>query len=143
MNLKRSLESLFNGIGVTVLSTPSTSDPAEVVPVSKTDPLPVMVTNQAASGGASNVPTAILPPQTLTVSTTPVGLTVPTGANAATVFIVSGSVRRSVGGTPGTGTAGLDAGDSEDISGAELGAYQMVRDGGSDAQVYVEYRVMG
>lgn len=70
-------------------------------------------------------------------------LAVPAGATHATVHVVTGSVRRSIGGAPGAATPTLNAGDSEEISGAELTAYRLVRSGGADAQVYVEYRVVG
>ena len=145
MNLLRSLENLFRGNAVLIM-TRSKADPTQATPVSSTDPLPVTVVGGSVGGGGSSAPsapTAVLPSQSLTVSTTPVGLTVPAGANAATVFVVSGSVRRSVGGAPGPTTAGLNVGDSEEIKGAELSAYKLVRDGSTDAQVSVEYRVVG
>ncbi|GAA5513661.1 hypothetical protein Dcar01_02405 [Deinococcus carri] len=94
-------------------------------------------------GDTSQGITTTLPPQALTVSAAPVALTIPAGATHATVHVVSGSVRRSIGGVPGAGTPGLSVGDSEEISGAELAAYRLVRDGAADAQVYVEYRTVG
>lgn len=86
---------------------------------------------------------ATLAPQALTVGSASTPLTVPAGANAATLHVVSGAVRRSIGGAPGAGTPGLGAGDTEQLRGGELAAYRLIRDGGSDAQVYIEYRTVG
>ena len=145
MNLKRSLENLFRGQAV-LLTTRSKDDPSMAVPVTADNPLPVTMAGGSVGGGGNTgpaAPTTVLPPQSLSVGASPVSLTVPAGANAATVFVVSGSVRRSIGGTPGAGTPVLNVGDSEEISGGELGAYALVRDGSIDAQVSVEYRVVG
>lgn len=86
---------------------------------------------------------AVHPPEALAVTADETGLALPAGATHATVHVVSGSVRRSIGGAPGVGTPGLSAGDSEEIAGAELAAYRLVRDGAADAAVYVEYRTVG
>lgn len=87
--------------------------------------------------------TTTLPPQALTVNASVSSLAVPPGATHATVHVVTGSVRRSIGGAPSGSTPALNAGDSEEISGAELTAYRLVRSGDADAQVSVEYRVVG
>lgn len=131
MNLPRD----ENGIPLPILHT------RDGQPVDSSNPLSVQVVG--GGGGTSQIITATLPPQALTVSTNPVALTIPAGATHATVHIVSGSVRRSIGGVPGAGTSGLSAGDSEEVSGAELTAYRLVREGATDAQVYVEYRTVG
>ena len=59
------------------------------------------------------------------------------------MHIVSGAVRWSLGGAPSASTPLLSAGDSADLTGAELAAFRMARDGGTDALVYVTYGVVG
>lgn len=97
------------------------------------------------SGGGGSAPTvtATYPPQSLSVTTTATPLTVPSGANAATVHVISGTVRRSIGGTPSAATPALSVGDSEEIQDAELAAYRLIRDGSSDAGLHIEYRTVG
>lgn len=63
-------------------------------------------------------------------------------AAEATVHVVSGAVRRSIGGEPSAQTPLLSVGDSEEIRGAELLAYRVVREGDTDAQLCIEYRTL-
>lgn len=64
-------------------------------------------------------------------------------AAEATVHVVSGAVRRSIGGEPSAQTPLLSVGDSEEIRGAELLTYRVVREGDTDAQLCIEYRTLG
>lgn len=96
-----------------------------------------------APTGPFNFPTSTFAPQQIFVGTQPTSLFVPNGANAATVHVVTGSVRRSIGGAPSAATPGLSAGDSETLRGAELIAYQLVREGNSDAMLHIEYSKVG
>lgn len=125
----------------------SSSDPAsarETTLQQVRDAVGTLATQASAEGLHVRPPViATLAPQALSVGSAPTPLTVPAGANAATVHVVSGSVRRSIGGAPGAGTPGLSVGDSEDIQGAELAAYRLIRDGSSDAGLHVEYRTVG
>lgn len=95
----------------------------------------------STNGGGST--SSVLPPQSLAVSAAPASLTVPARANAASVHVISGSVRWSLGGVPSASTPLLSVGDSADLTGAELAAFRMVREGATDAQVYVTYGVVG
>lgn len=85
------------------------------------------------------VAASVAAPQSLTVSSAAIGLTVPGGMTRATVHVVSGTVRRSIGSTPGANTPALTVGDREDLAGAQLAAYKLIRDGSTDAAVHVEY----
>lgn len=85
----------------------------------------------------------VYPPQVAQVGVSPATLNAPLGANAATVFVISGSIRSSVGGVPSATTPLLNVNDSEALGGAELAAYRMVREGGIDATVYVNYARVG
>ena len=114
------------------------NDPEKAVPLTT-----AMLGGGGSGGDGGGTVTSTLPPQALTVNASVSSLTVPAGATHATVHVVSGSVRRSIGGAPSGSTPTLNAGDSEEISGAELTAYRLVRSGDADAQVSVEYRVVG
>lgn len=103
--------------------------------------------NQGGSNSsASDAVTNVYPAQRLTVGAgveylgpaTPL----PAGARAS-VHVVSGAVRWGLGSAPGPGTPALLAGDSAELSGAEIGEWQMIRDGDTDAQVYVVYEGVG
>ena len=85
----------------------------------------------------------VYPPQVAQVGVSPATLNAPLGANAATVIVMSGSIRSSVGGVPSATTPLLNVNDSEALGGAELAAYRMVREGGTDATVYVQYARVG
>ncbi len=82
-------------------------------------------------------------PQARTVGAAEAALTpTHTSANEATVHVVSGAVRRSIGGPAASGVV-LGDGDSEQITSGEIAAYRLVREGTADAQVFVEYRTVG
>lgn len=92
----------------------------------------------------------IRPPQIIGCSTSSMSVTatpenIPTNTlfDEATVHVVSGAVRRSIGGGPTAQTVLLSEGDSEDIEGAELLAYRVVREGDTDAQLCIDYRTLG
>ena len=79
----------------------------------------------------------------MTVTATPENIPTNTLFDEATVHVVSGAVRRSIGGGPTAQTVLLSEGDSEDIEGAELLAYRVVREGNTDAQLCIDYRTLG
>lgn len=92
------------------------------------------------------IATHVYPPRSMTITDTAEYLTLPPDAPfnvTASVHVISGSVRWSLGGVPSASTPLLNAGDSADLTGAELAAFQMMRDGGTDALVYVTYGVVG
>lgn len=145
-NFLRSLYGLWNRSAV-LITTPSGTNDADgnpqAAPVSSSNPFPVMVIGGSAGGGGSttvNFPTitATYAPQSLTVGAGQTQLALPTGTTDARVFVISGSVRRSIGGAASVSTALLNVGDDERISGAELAAYRLTREGSADAQISVE-----
>lgn len=145
--LLRSLLGLWKGSNSFLPVVPTGTNDADgnpqAAPVSADNPLHVTVVGGGTGGGGTvNFPkiTATYAPQALTVGAAQAQLTVPAGATDATVLVISGSVRRSIGGAASATTPLLSAGDSESISGAELAAYRLTREGGSDAQISVEYR---
>lgn len=139
MAVKRSLSSLLSLSLFRLLMVQDSNDPEQAVPLTT-----AMLGSTGGGGGTGGgAVTSTLPPQALTVNASVSSLTVPAGATHATVHVVTGSVRRSIGGAPSGSTPTLNAGDSEEISGAELTAYRLVRSGDADAQVSVEYRVVG
>ncbi|KQR37718.1 hypothetical protein [Deinococcus sp. Leaf326] len=147
MNLLRDLANLFNYSSV-MLTTRSRTDLTKAVPVTSDDPLPIVIVRDetggsSGDGGSAPTVTQTYPPEALTVGSTVASLTVPAGANAATVHVVSGAVRRSIEGIPSATTPALGVGDSEEIRGDELSAYRLIRDGSSDAALYIEYRTVG
>lgn len=97
MNLRRSLENLFRGQAV-LLTTRSKDDPNMAVPVTPDNPLPVTVLDGSVGGGAggtSGTPT-ILSRQTLTLTASAQGLTVPAGATAARISVRGGNASVAV-----------------------------------------------
>lgn len=103
-------------------------------------PEPVMA-QQNTCGTGPSVPSPQYPSQTLTVSTTAVGLTVPAGANQALIFINANNVRAAYDGTLPTDTVGaiLQAGQSQLICGLSLNVVRFIRDDASDAEIYAVY----
>ena len=116
-----------------------TDDDASYKPVTES----MLAGGGSGGGGSAPTVTATYPPQALTVGTTVTPLDVPAGANTATVHVISGSARRNIAGTPSATTPLLSVGDSEEIQGAELAAYRLIRDGSSDAALHIEYRTVG
>lgn len=108
------------------------------VPVSEASPLPVRVIGGGGVGGGSApAVTATYPPQALTASAAEVPLTVPAGATHALVTVTSGRARLGLG---NAATAPVyAAGEGVEISGAQLAALRLIRDGGADAAVRVDY----
>lgn len=103
-------------------------------------PVPVMA-QQNQCGVGPSVPSPQYPSQTLTVSTTAVGLTVPAGANQAVIFINANNVRVAYDGTLPTDTVGaiLQAGQSQLICALNLRTVRFIRDDASDAEVYAVF----
>lgn len=135
---KKPLSSLLSLNLFRLMLVQDSNDPEQAVPLTT-----AMLGGGGGGDDGGGTVTSTLPPQALTVNASVSSLTVPTGATHATVHVVTGSVRRSIGGAPSGSTPTLNAGDSEEISGAELTAYRLVRSGDADAQVSVEYRVVG
>ena len=106
MNLRRSLENLFRGQAV-LLTTRSKDDPNMAVPVTSDNPLPVVLAGGSAggTGGTSGTPT-ILSRQTLTLTASAQGLTVPAGATAARISVRGGSASVAVTAPAPTATEG-------------------------------------
>lgn len=100
-------------------------------------PVPTLAQqNQCGTG-----PSVPISAQTLTVSTTAVALTVPSGANQAVLFFNTNNVRVAYDGTAPTTSVGaiLQAGQSQLICALTLAKVQMIRDDASDAEVYAVY----
>ena len=103
-------------------------------------PVPVMAQANVCGTGPS-IPSSAYPSQTLTVSTTAVGLTVPAGANQALLFFNVNNVRAAYDGTLPTDTVGaiLAAGQTQLLCGVSMSRARFIRDDGSDAIVYAVY----
>ncbi len=103
--------------------------------------------NQGGSNsGSPDAVTNVYPAQRLTVGAGVEYLApaaaLPAGARAS-VHVVSGSIRWGLGSPPGPTTPVLLTGDSAELSGGEIGEWQMTRDGDTNAQVYVVYEGVG
>lgn len=79
--------------------------------------------------------------ENLTVSTGVSNLTVPAGSHYAEITCNTNSIRLRLDGTDPTAAIGhlVSAGENFVIAGGELGGCGMIRAGGSDANVYVQY----
>ena len=108
MSFKRSLENLFRGPQAVLPMTRSKDDPAQAVPVTPDNPLPVTVVGGSTgggTGGTSGTPT-ILSRQTLTLTASAQGLTVPAGATAARISVRGGNASVAVTAPAPTATEG-------------------------------------
>lgn len=96
---------------------------------------------QNICGPGPSIPSSEYPSQTLTVSTTAVGLTVPAGANQALLFFNVNNVRAAYDGTLPTDTVGaiLAAGQTQLLCGVSMSRARFIRDDGSDAIVYAVF----
>lgn len=111
----------------------------------------VPVQADALGGGGSTAPGEPAPGSTvqdpsgaaLSIGAGQVQLSPPSSATHARLEVTSGAVRWALGGDAGPQTARLDVGDALSLSGAELAALRLTRDGGSDVAAYVTYWRVG
>ncbi|MBB6016814.1 hypothetical protein ACFP9V_19110 [Deinococcus radiopugnans] len=92
---------------------------------------------QLGGGGTASTVTATYPPEALAVGAADASLTVPDGANRALITVTVGTARLGLG-SPASAPV-YAVGEGVGISGAQLAALRLVREGPADATVRVDY----
>jgi hypothetical protein len=106
------------------------------IEVSETNPLPGLG-GQGGAGGGEAVPTVVYSPEFLTVGVTEAVLNPPVGATHAYINVLTNAVL--MGATTSTNAPAYTANQGAGISGAELAAWRLIRSGGTDATIRVDY----
>jgi len=121
---------------------------ADALSLAKGDPvklLAALVAGESVDGKpAQGSPLSAFADETITVSTTAVGFTQATyaDAKAASMVTAGGPIRIRLSGSLPTSTIGYEAADgsSVDVEGAgDIANFRMIRSGGADVTVFVTY----
>ena len=134
--MKRNLLNLFKSNAV-MLTTGSRTEPGQAVPVTPTDPLPVMVVD---GNGAPALGTW-LSDQGLAVGAAPAALTVPATAHAGIVEAQTSDVWFRLGGLTPDANVHLDlrVGERVHLTREELLTVRFVRATGTDGRININY----